>query len=165
MGLETEHQADGSTFTGMENAWVECMTAEFSLWGGLLVGPGFCLSPWLEMKHKYLNRSLKCEAGFIRQEQSKEPRDSLHMMSTMQTLLHCLPTFPSSPSFNTPATIILLSFEWAHLGPLSGPLHWLFSPSGSPFSCIFTQPDLSCYSYSAQMSFAQEDGPWWPNQK
>lgn len=101
------------------------------------------------MKRKYLNRSLKCKAGFIRQEQSKEPRNSLHMMSTMQTLLHHPPPFLSSPSFNTPATIILLSFEWAHLGPISGPLHWLFSPSGSPFSCIFTQPDLSYYSYSA----------------
>ena len=96
------------------------------------------------MKCKYLNRSLKCKAGFIRQEQSKEPRNSLHMMSTMQTLLHRPPPFLSSPSFNTPATIILLSFEWAHLGPISGPLHWLFSPSGSPFSYIFTQPDLSC---------------------
>jgi len=86
VGLETKHQADGSTFTEMENVWVECMTAEFSLWGGLLVGPGFCLSTWLEMKRKYLNRSLKCKAGFIRQEQSKEPRNSLHMMSSMQTL-------------------------------------------------------------------------------
>ena len=74
----------------------ECATAEFSLWGGLLVEPGFCLSAWLEMKCKYLNKSLKCKAGFKRQEQNKELRNSLHMMSTMQTLLHPLTTFPSS---------------------------------------------------------------------